>query len=111
MNHRRPRSIPSRRNFLRRTGAGSGLLARADLLARDGPAGDVPRAVPGSARSVIPLVMDGGPSQVDTSDPKPELTRREGQALPTGERPEGASPRWSNVPRRRAVDLGGGRGR
>ena len=31
------------------------------------------------ARSVIFLYMDGGPSQVDTFDPKPRLTREDGQ--------------------------------
>jgi hypothetical protein len=34
------------------------------------------------AKSVIWLFMNGGPSQVDTWDYKPELTRRHGQELP-----------------------------
>src|SRR5207253_2182557 len=34
------------------------------------------------ARSVIFLFMGGGPSQVDTFDPKPTLTRLQGQAVP-----------------------------
>jgi hypothetical protein len=34
------------------------------------------------AKSVIWLFMNGGPSQVDTWDHKPELTRRHGQELP-----------------------------
>ena len=33
------------------------------------------------ARSVIFLFMDGGPSQVDTFDPKPRLTRENGQPI------------------------------
>ncbi len=37
---------------------------------------------PAKARRVIFLYMDGGPSQVDTWDPKPELERRHGQAFP-----------------------------
>src|SRR6476620_7799696 len=34
------------------------------------------------ARHVIHLFMNGGPSHVDTFDPKPELQRRHGQELP-----------------------------
>ncbi len=35
------------------------------------------------ARSVIFLFMDGGPSQVDTFDPKPRLDREDGQPIQT----------------------------
>ena len=34
------------------------------------------------AKNVIFLFMDGGPSQVDTFDPKPRLDREHGQAIP-----------------------------
>ena len=34
------------------------------------------------ARRVVPLFMNGGPSQVDTFDPKPALDRFHGQPLP-----------------------------
>ena len=34
---------------------------------------------PGKARSIIFLYMDGGPSQVDTFDPKPQLTKDSGK--------------------------------
>ena len=37
---------------------------------------------PGKAKSVIHVFLNGGMSQVDTFDPKPELTRRDGQPLP-----------------------------
>jgi hypothetical protein len=37
---------------------------------------------PGKAKSVIVLFMYGGVSQVDTFDPKPELTKRSGQPIP-----------------------------
>jgi hypothetical protein len=37
---------------------------------------------PGKAKSVIHVFLNGGMSQVDTFDPKPELTRRGGQELP-----------------------------
>ncbi|WP_152053247.1 DUF1501 domain-containing protein [Tautonia marina] len=38
---------------------------------------------PPKAKSVIFLYMDGGPSQVDTFDPKPRLTREHGQPIQT----------------------------
>ncbi|MFM8402500.1 MAG: DUF1501 domain-containing protein, partial [Pirellula sp.] len=37
---------------------------------------------PAKAKRVIFLFMDGGPSQVDTWDPKPELTKRNGEPFP-----------------------------
>lgn len=37
---------------------------------------------PGKAKRVIFLFMNGGPSQVDTFDPKPELTKYHGQVVP-----------------------------
>lgn len=49
---------------------------------------------PGKAKRVIHLFMNGGPSQVDTFDPKPALTKYDGQELPgpklTTERKTGA---------------------
>src|SRR5439155_18464398 len=36
---------------------------------------------PARATSVIFLYMDGGPSQVDTFDPKPRLDREDGQPI------------------------------
>ncbi len=41
-----------------------------------------PSHVAEQARSVIFLFMDGGPSHIDTFDPKPEVNRLAGQALP-----------------------------
>ncbi len=42
----------------------------------------LPRAphFPARAKSVIHLFMNGGPSQMDLFDPKPELDRRHGEA-------------------------------
>jgi hypothetical protein len=40
-----------------------------------------PPQFPAKARSVIFLFMDGGPSQVDTFDPKPRLDREHGQPI------------------------------
>jgi hypothetical protein len=77
----------SRRDMLARAGCGFGLLALADLLRADGrlearPEDGLGLRPHGRARSVIFLFMGGGPSQVDTLDPKPEIERWAGQAVP-----------------------------
>jgi hypothetical protein len=85
----------SRRDFLARTGGGFGLLALAALLGREAAAAGAapsvkaanplaprPPHVPGKAKSVIWCFLDGGPSHLDLFDPKPELTRLNGQPLP-----------------------------
>lgn len=85
----------SRRDLLRRTGMGLGALALGGLLAEGQARGAgsgvganpmLPRLpqFPGRAKHVIHLFMNGGPSQVDTFDPKPELTRYNGKTLPMG---------------------------
>src|SRR5262249_5720060 len=91
--------FPSRRDFLLKAGGGFGALALAGLLQRDGllAAEATPVAgAPGSgnplaprapqftprAKAVIFLFMEGGPSHLDTFDPKPELSRLHGQKLP-----------------------------
>ena len=73
----------SRRGFLRRSGLGMGSLALADILSQDKLKAS-PQAThfPGKAKSVIHVFLNGGMSQVDTFDPKPELTKRGGQMLP-----------------------------
>ena len=80
-----------RRRFLRRAGAGFGMVALADLLNRDAalaaPAGSVgpltPRAVhfPAKAKAVIWLFMEGAPSGFDLFDPKPELDKFDGKRV------------------------------
>lgn len=70
----------SRRQFLQRSGFGIGALACADLCASQG-AIDRPH-FPGRAKHVIHVFLNGGMSQVDTFDPKPELTRQAGKPLP-----------------------------
>ncbi len=85
----------SRRDLFRRAGHGAGLLALAGLLDDQrllmprvvaAPSGDPlaprPPQLKTRAKSVIWLFMNGGPSQVDTWDYKPELIRRHGQELP-----------------------------
>lgn len=69
----------SRRRFLRRSGLGFGALALAGLMQERASA---VRHRPARARAVIQIFLNGGMSQVDTFDPKPELTRRNGQSLP-----------------------------
>jgi hypothetical protein len=85
-------ALPSRRDLLRSAGAGFGLLALTALLAEDGLLADEPAAGdplapkrphhPPRARRVIFLFMSGGPSHLETFDPKPELQRLHGQRLP-----------------------------
>jgi hypothetical protein len=90
-------SLPlSRRELLRRSGFGIGSLAFASLLAGNGelaaaPGGQDTADSPLSARTphfaprarrIIHLFMNGGPSQIDTFDPKPDLEALDGQSLP-----------------------------
>ncbi len=80
----------SRRTFLRRAGAGFGLVALTSLLGEQGLlAGESnnpfePRTThfPGKAKCVIFLFMSGGPSHVDLFDPKPDLVKLAGQPIP-----------------------------
>ena len=73
----------SRRCFLRRSGLGIGSLALAEILNQDKLlASPQSTHFPGKAKSVIHVFLNGGMSQVDTFDPKPELTKRGGQMLP-----------------------------
>ena len=92
----------TRRQMLQRTGTGLGLLGLAALCA-DGndttppdprnPLAPRPPHFPAKAKHVIHVYLNGGPSQVDTFDPKPLLARYAGQTLPSGnlttERPTG----------------------
>jgi len=84
---------PSRRQFLARAGSGCGLLGLAALLNNEGMLGTAeaaasanplaphPAHFPAKAKSVIWLFLNGGPSQVDTFDYKPELAKRHGKEL------------------------------
>src|SRR5260370_31669952 len=70
-------SFSSRRDFLQRAGGGFGALALAAMVDAEE---DKPQAA--TADRVLFLFMEGGPSHVDLFDPKPELTKRNGQPLP-----------------------------
>jgi hypothetical protein len=83
-----PYSLPlSRREFLQRSGVGFGMLGLAGLLGQSRAAlGDEavargPHFAP-KAKRIIHFFLNGGPSHVDTFDPKPALTKYTGQALP-----------------------------
>ncbi len=69
--------ITHRRNFLKSAGGGFGALAANALLASE----QKPHFAP-KAKSVIFLFMYGGPSQVDTFDPKPALEKWNGKPVP-----------------------------
>src|SRR5438045_3181775 len=94
---RREEIVVNRREMLRRTGMGFGSLALFGLLQQEGlltaaakepVAGGSPLAprmppFPAKAKRVLHLFMNGGPSHVDTFDPKPLLARYAGKPLPT----------------------------
>jgi hypothetical protein len=93
----------SRRDMLLRCGAGFGALAASVLFrdpafgsvvaeralepqpdqieTRENPLAPKPPQFPAKARRVIFLFMDGGPSQLDTFDPKPRLDREHGNPI------------------------------
>lgn len=94
-----------RRDFLGKVGGGFAGLALLDLLAADGliapkagsaPATDLlaarPPHFPARAKRVVFLFMNGGPSHVDTFDPKPELERSHGKSY-SGEAKVGSNGR------------------
>ena len=87
----------SRRRFLTGGLAGAGALALAGLLEQDGvlaASGGAPGVATHDptmprlshfapkAKRIIYIYLEGGPSQMDLFDPKPELNRLHGQPLP-----------------------------
>jgi Protein of unknown function (DUF1501) len=107
-----PDSLPqydcslTRRELLRRSGMGLGMLGLAGVLQQGGllgadalpatagksgdetagyqnPLAERKPHFPAKAKRVIHLFMNGGPSHVDTFDPKPSLEKYAGQPLPT----------------------------
>ncbi len=95
----------SRRELLQRSGLGLGALGLMHLLQDDScavaaneasqlPLAQRPAHFPGRAKRVVHFFLNGGPSHVDTFDPKPALARYAGQSLPetlTTERKTGAA--------------------
>ena len=85
----------TRRHFFEQTTFGLGGIALASLLdahasaqarpagaASQGPAAADARRFPARAKRVIFLFMAGAPSQLDLFDPKPALTKYDGQDVP-----------------------------
>lgn len=87
-------TLISRREALRRSGFGIGSLALGGLLHQIGinpasaaipsPLASHPPQFAAKAKRVIHLFMNGGPSQMDTFDPKPKLIELHGKTLPSG---------------------------
>ncbi len=78
-----PPELSARREFLYSLGAGLGSVALTSMLARDAGATDKPNPLApkdghfkAKAKSCIFLMMEGGPSHIDTFDPKPELDKQ-----------------------------------
>lgn len=93
MSHKR--LARSRRDFLRNAGSGIGAFALASLLDRDGLLLPKAAAAPPpdplaprkphfkpTAKSIIWLFIEGGPSHLDLFDPKPKLAELAGQPMP-----------------------------
>jgi uncharacterized protein (DUF1501 family) len=81
--------IQSRRKFFREVGGGLGIIALAELLNGNAIASTAVNPLapkqphfPAKAKNVIFMFMEGGPSQMDLFDPKPELQKWHGKALP-----------------------------
>jgi hypothetical protein len=85
----------TRRELLQRSGMGMGAIALASLMGDAGALKAAPSATgavnplapkqppfPAKAKRVIHLFMNGGPSHVDTFDPKPSLARYGGKPIP-----------------------------
>lgn len=90
----------TRRSLLQRSSLGLGALALGDLLGGDNLlAAENPLSVrmghfPGKAKRVVHFFLNGGPSHVDTFDPKPALAKYAGKPLAntlTTERKTGAA--------------------
>ncbi len=77
----RAREGASRREFLGSASCGFGMLALAGLVAERVSAQPAGEALKARAKSVIFCFMDGGPSHVDTFDPKPALTEHQGKPI------------------------------
>ena len=108
-------AFSNRRDMLRHVACGFGHVALLGLLGESARADyfgggstnplmpKIPARMP-KAKRVIFLFMHGGVSQVDTFDPKPTLTARDGEPLPESWRPPGL-PLGQNVGRQKELNL------
>jgi hypothetical protein len=94
----------TRREFLWKFGGGLGGIAMAHLLGETGLLADTPRPEfngglhhPAKVKRVIQLFMNGGASQCDLFDYKPELIKRSGQKFDPGEKVEAATSTPGNI--------------
>src|SRR5579872_7052322 len=85
------RRIQTRRSFFQECAGGIGIAALAHLMQQEGraastrdlnPLAPKPPHFPAKAKNVIFMFMEGGPSQLDLFDPKPELEKWNGKSLP-----------------------------
>src|SRR2546423_739810 len=104
LEHLPPRLL-TRRQMLRQVGTGLGMLGLATLLHDSGllvpevsaashnPLAPKASPLPARAKRIIHIYLNGGPSHVDTFDPKPALAKWADKTIPTGnlttERPLG----------------------
>src|SRR5580698_8522995 len=83
----------TRRQFLNRFGMGFGALSLAGLLGQSispsvqgamnlSPLAPKSPMFPGKAKRVIHIFSQGGPSHIDTWDPKPEMEKYIGKDVP-----------------------------
>src|SRR5678816_2945009 len=97
----------NRREFLWRFGGGLGGIAVAQLLGAEGLLAGVPlRPRPelngglhhrAKVRRIVQLFMNGGASQVDLFDHKPELIKRSGEKFDPGEKVEASQSTPGNL--------------
>src|SRR5262245_14790928 len=92
--HHQPRledRFLTHRDFLGRSGMSFGMLGlgqllgpnlRADEVSNNSPLAPRSPQFPGKAKRVIHIFANGGPSHIDTFDPKPILAKLHGQPLP-----------------------------
>jgi len=80
--------IQTRRAFFEKCAGGIGIAALSQLMQQEGRGADTDPLAPKKphfahkAKNVIFMFMEGGPSQLDLFDPKPELARWNGKPLP-----------------------------
>ena len=96
----------TRRELLKHSATGFGMLALSALMADEayagllgaGGGGFKPHHTP-KAKNVIFLFMDGGVSHVDSFDPKPKLTELDGQRVGKVDNPTaGGDRKWLKSP-------------
>ena len=102
-----PPRLLTRRQMLRQMGTGLGMLGLASILNDSGvlmpdahgaslnPLAPKSPPFPARAKRIIHIYLNGGPSHLDTFDPKPALTKWSDKTIPTGnlttERPTGTA--------------------